>query len=62
MSLKAAEVAVMIDFVLAQLLKRGGSAVYGDALLGAGEALRKMREEMAAHDGVAPPAAMRRLR
>ena len=62
MSLKAAEVAIMIDFALAQLLKRGGSTVYGDALLGAGQALRQMREEMAAHDAVIPPAAMRRLR
>eukprot|EP00959_Pyramimonas_sp_CCMP1952_P079879 1670245-Pyramimonas_sp.AAC.1 len=60
MSLKAAEVAIMIDFATSQLIKHGGAARFGAALLGAGASLKRLRSEMAAHEGAPTADGMKR--
>eukprot|EP00959_Pyramimonas_sp_CCMP1952_P046663 974737-Pyramimonas_sp.AAC.1 len=62
MSLKAAEVSVMIGFVLSQLEKWGGAERFGAPLLGAGTSLVTLKSELAAHEGVPSPAGMMAIR
>eukprot|EP00959_Pyramimonas_sp_CCMP1952_P011772 247862-Pyramimonas_sp.AAC.1 len=59
MNLKAAEASTLLTFATSELIRYGGAAVFGDAILGCGASLETIVNKLKESDIIPPPHTMR---